>query len=208
MIGMTFAGFAEKDFETFDIDGLEERMGEIRNRIQPKFQEAGTELVQFLSSKLEQDMFLHIAQHARRSVNPPDDTWFAIAANKRGYKKHPHFQVGLFDDHVFVWFALIYELPNKKAIAEEMLNNKNELLSLPEEFMFSLDHTKKEASSIQELNEDHLVRFRDVKKAEFLIGKQFDSDEPIVRNGQSFITEVKKTYEKLLPFYTLAASAE
>src|SRR5699024_11327687 len=60
------------------------------------------------------DMHLHIAKHARRTVNPPNDTWMAIAGNKRGYKKHPHFQVGLWDDHLFIWLAYIYELPRSE----------------------------------------------------------------------------------------------
>ena len=31
----------------------------------------------------------------RRTVNPPDDTWVAFAADKRGYKKHCHFKVAV-----------------------------------------------------------------------------------------------------------------
>ncbi|WP_143522844.1 DUF1054 family protein, partial [Pseudomonas sp. 2822-15] len=85
------------------------------------------ELAQQLSMSLGNEMFLHIAKHARRSVNPPNDTWLAICHNKRGYKKHPHFQVGLFDDHVFIWLAFIYELPNKQNIAQKFLNNMDEL---------------------------------------------------------------------------------
>ena len=38
---------------------------------------------------------MHVAKHARRSVNPPIDTWVAFAPNKRGYKMLPHFQIGL-----------------------------------------------------------------------------------------------------------------
>jgi hypothetical protein len=33
----------------------------------------------------------------------------AFANSKRGYKKLPHFQIGLWDTHMFVWFAIIYE---------------------------------------------------------------------------------------------------
>lgn len=111
---MRFTGFTDSDFETFQIEGLEERMEAIEDRIRPKFRTIGQELTDELSARLGSEMFLHIAKHARRTVNPPQDTWLAIAANKRGYKKHPHFQVGLFDDFVFVWLAFIYELPKNR----------------------------------------------------------------------------------------------
>ncbi len=117
---MKFTGFNKEDFDTFLIDGLDARMEAIQTRIQPKFQEIGTELADDLSMKLGNEVYLHIAKHARRTVNPPNDTWLAICDNKRGYKKHPHFQVGLFDDRLFIWLALIYELPNKSKICRSI----------------------------------------------------------------------------------------
>jgi uncharacterized protein YktB (UPF0637 family) len=36
-----------------------------------------------------------VARHARRTVNPPDDTWVAFAPDRRGYKKHCHFKVAV-----------------------------------------------------------------------------------------------------------------
>lgn len=203
---MSFTGFDKKDFQTFEIEGLEERMEAIRERIQPKFQQAGQELADFLSMELGQEMYLHIAKHARRSVNPPNDTWLAIAENKRGYKKHPHFQVGLFDDHVFIWLAFIYELPNKNQIAEEFLQHQEIFRELPGSFVFSPDHMKKEAYSIDELSEENLIRFRDVKKAEFLIGRQFAANDPLVQNGDNFLEEIKKTYQQLLPYFKLGTA--
>src|SRR5690625_1981503 len=144
---MQFNGFTQNDFSVFNIDGLENRMSAIQTRIQPKFKKLGTELVEDLSVQLGNEMFLHIAKHARRTVNPPQDTWLAIADNKRGYKKHPHFQIGLFDDHVFMWLAFIYELDGKKEIAESCIMSFDELKKLPGEFVISLDHMKKDATT-------------------------------------------------------------
>lgn len=201
---MGFSGFENKDFETFEINGLEERMEEIRNRIQPKFREVGEDLTKFLSSELDREMYLHIAKHARRSVNPPNDTWLAIAENKRGYKKHPHFQLGLFDDHVFIWLAFIYELPNKATIAEKMIKEQESFYLLPDNYVFSPDHMKKEAYPLKELTTDNLTRFRDVKKAEFLVGRQIPSNDPLLKDGKLILNETKRIYQKLLPFYKLA----
>ncbi|MRH41896.1 DUF1054 family protein [Aquibacillus halophilus] len=205
---MNFTGFDKKDFDTFEIEGLEERMEAIQSRIQPKFQVIGSEVTDYLSSKLGNEMFLHIARHARRSVNPPNDTWLAVAENKRGYKKHPHFQVGVFDDHVFIWLALIYELPNKVEIAKQFMKEYKNIKQLPSDFVVSLDHTKKDAFPIADLTEANLERFRDVKKAEFLIGRHVDATSSLLKNGDEFISFTKETVDQLIPFYKTALSAK
>jgi len=203
---MSFTGFIQKDFDTFKIEGLDSRMEAIQERIQPKFREIGAELTDELSGKLGMEMFLHIAKHARRTVNPPKDTWLAIANNKRGYKQHPHFQVGLFDDHLFIWLAYIYELPKKKEIAQGFLENY-ELIqsSLPKDYFLSMDHMKKEAIKIEEADlKTALTRFRDVKKAEFLVGQQIPIGNPILSNGEALLSLIEQTYDTLLPIYKLS----
>ncbi|MFB5660732.1 YktB family protein [Alteribacillus sp. HJP-4] len=206
-----FPGFSQKDFETFQIDGLEDRMDAIRERIQPKFQEIGDYLTEELSMKLRKEMHLHIAQHARRSKNPPNDTWLGIADDKRGYKKHPHFQVGLFDDHVFLWLAFIYELPHKSEIAKSFLENRNKIERLPKKFVISPDHMNKNAYTLKDTQGEDLVevleRFRDVKKGEFLIGRHIMHDDPLLQDGEAFLLEAKKTFEKLIPLYRLSLKA-
>lgn len=198
---MTLNGFQKEDFDTFHIEGLDARMEAIQTRIQPKFQEIGKELTDFLSIQLGNEMHLHIAKHARRTVNPPKDTWLAIAANKRGYKKHPHFQLGLFDDHLFLWLAFIYELPNKADFAWRLLNHFEELKELPNEFVVSLDHTKKESFPIHELEKKHLERFRDVKKGEFLVGKHLLPNDKRVKDGEELVKTAKETFQSLVPIY-------
>ncbi|WP_079709327.1 YktB family protein [Paraliobacillus ryukyuensis] len=204
---MTIKGFEKKDFETFYIEGLEDRMNAIQQRIQPKFKEIGNELTEHLAVATGHEMFLHIAKHARRSVNPPNDTWLAIANNKRGYKKHPHFQLGLFDDHLFIWLAFIYELPGKDKIAGRFLNKIESLQELPDSFVVSMDHMKKDAFPIMELSEDHLERVRDVKKAEFLIGKHIAKEDAIQLDGNALVKEVKQTFDRLIPFYLEATQS-
>ncbi|WP_117169836.1 YktB family protein [Paraliobacillus sediminis] len=198
---MTFNGFEQKDFDAFQLDGLENRMEAIQQRIQPKFEIIGTELATHLSATLGNEMFLHIARHARRSVNPPNDTWLAVAHSKRGYKMVPHFQVGLFDDHIFIWLAFIYELPHKEKIAKQFLNQLDELQELPKDFVVSLDHMKKDAFSIEELTENNLERFRDVKKAEFLIGRHITSAQAVDMDGDALIKHIKETIDTMVPFY-------
>lgn len=203
---MSFTGFKSRDFETFQIEGLDKRMEAIQERIQPKFRAIGDILTDDLSAMIGTEMFLHIARHARRKVNPPNDTWLAIANNKRGYKQHPHFQVGLFDDHVFIWLAFIYELPNKTTMASNFIKHIETLeKTIPSDFVISQDHMKKDAIAMGEIHLDKaLKRFRDVKKAEFLIGRHIAANDPILTNGEEFISLVKETFETLIPLYKLA----
>ncbi len=205
---MVFNGFEQQDFDTFLIDGLDERMVAIQERIQPKFRAIGDTLAADLSAMIGSEMFLHIARHARRTINPPQDTWLAIAANKRGYKKHPHFQVGLFDDHVFIWLAFIYELPNKDKMAQNFLDHIEMIReTIPGDYMISQDHMKKDATPLHDLDlEKVLTRFRDVKKAEFLIGKHIAPNDPLLKDGKRFIDFTKGTFESLVPLYHLAYS--
>ncbi|NGP44393.1 DUF1054 domain-containing protein [Bacillaceae bacterium SIJ1] len=208
---MSFTGFSANDFAVFHIDGLEERMAAIQERIQPKFKALGEELKPFLEEQTEQPIYIHIARHARRTKNPPNDTWMAFANNARGYKKHPHFQIGLFDDHVFLWLAHIYEMPDKEKVADHFLEQMTEIKRLPQDFMISQDHTKKEAASLHSLDHEGLEavleRFKNVKRGEFLIGAHLSTDDPILSDGNAFIEKAKDTFIKLAPFYNAALTS-
>ncbi|WP_226034584.1 YktB family protein [Aquibacillus saliphilus] len=203
---MNFNGFDKNDFNTFKIDGLDDRMEAIQQRIQPKFQAIGDAVSDDLSKMVGSDMFLHIARHARRTVNPPRDTWSAYCHNKRGYKKHPHFQIGLWDDNLFIWLAFIYELPNKSLLAERFLENIEDIkATVPGNYNISLDHMKNESYQVKDIDlNESLARFKNVKKGEFLIGRNFAPNDPILQDGQAFLNEVKKTFETLSPLYKIA----
>lgn len=204
-------GFGRADFDVFKFEGLQERMAGIQTLIQPKFRAIGDRLAEELSLRTGREMFLHVAKHARRTVNAPKDTWLSICDNKRGYKAHPHFQLGLFDDHLFIWLALIYEVPNKKSIATAFLNGIDDVIgTVPADYKLSLDHMKKEASSVGSMDDQAwqaaLVRFRDVQKAELLIGRHVGADDPLLQDGEKLMHYALSTYETLLPLYELACS--
>lgn len=203
-------GFEQADFDVFHTEGLEARMTGIQERIRPKFQTIGEQLASGLTAVSGNEMFLHIAKHARRTVNPPKDTWLALCGNKRGYKAHPHFQLGLFDDHLFIWLALIYELPGKKSIAKAFLDELDHVIAtVPGSYMLSQDHMKKEALPVSDMSradwEKTLVRFRDVQKAELLIGRHLLPADETLRNGDKLLACAMETYERLMPLYHLAS---
>ena len=92
---MSFTGFTPSDFKVFEIPGFKPRMDAIKTRIRPKLEAVGRELLPDVARVGGADAFAHVARHARRTVNPPHDTWVAFALDKRGYKKHCHFKVAV-----------------------------------------------------------------------------------------------------------------
>jgi uncharacterized protein YktB (UPF0637 family) len=129
----------------------------------------------------------------------------AISHDKRGYKKHPHFEVGLFDDFLFIRLAYIYELPNKEEMARILLSNLDHLKKLPHDFVVSVDHMSKEAHPLHQANlEQILHRFGEVKKTEFLLGRHLQPDDPVLKEGKRFINFALDTFKHLIPFYMLS----
>lgn len=195
------------DFEVFEIDGLEHRMQGLIEKVRPKFESFGTHYATFFSSKTGDEFFPHVAKHARRSVNPPKDSWVAFAPYKRGYKALPHFQIGLWGSHVFVVLAVIYEVPNKVAIAEKLLKKKSIMKKLPADFIISGDHMSPNAiplkAAYKEDLESLLVRLKDVKKAEFLVGRHLPREEAVKMSAEEFEAYTDETFEALLPIYKL-----
>jgi uncharacterized protein YktB (UPF0637 family) len=203
---VNFHGFCTEDFQVFQIDGLDERMEAIREIIRPKFEWLGAHYAPILSVHTGEEMVYHIAKHARRTVNPPKDTWIAWAGNKRGYKMLPHFQLGLWETHLFLWFAVIYEAPAKGAIAEAMLEQLDEVMTtVPSHYVWSWDHTKPETVVHSSLTKEQLAgslqRVIDVKKAELLCGIQLGPEDPILHQPEALLKRIEETFTTLSSLY-------
>ncbi|MCF6093544.1 DUF1054 domain-containing protein [Microaerobacter geothermalis] len=209
---MTFQGFKSSDFDTFTIQGLDPRMDAIKENVRPKLMEIGQEIEPVLTTIGGEPFYFHVAKHARRTVNPPNDTWVAWATNKRGYKMLPHFQVGLWSTHLFIWFAIIYESPNKYVFADKALNKLHDLMKqIPEEFVWSTDHTVPDVHKHSDLSindlQQMLERLREVKKSEILCGITLNRNNPIVYDGDLLLKKVADTFKTLFPLYLLAQSS-
>jgi uncharacterized protein YktB (UPF0637 family) len=88
---MAMIAFARDDFEVFGIPTFAERMQAIKERIQPKLSALGKQLQPALRELVQDEIYPHVAKHARRTVNPPPETWVAFGPSPRGYKKFGHF---------------------------------------------------------------------------------------------------------------------
>ena len=83
--------FTEKDFEVFGIPTFPERMQAIKEQVRPKLTALGAQLQPSLNELVRSEVYPHVAKHARRTVNPPPETWVAFGPSARGYKKFGYF---------------------------------------------------------------------------------------------------------------------
>jgi len=92
---MDFPGFTREDFDVFNIPDFAGRMGEIRSRIRPKLVALATDLTTPLHGIVKAPIHPHVAQHMRRRVNPPQETWVAFTRDRKGYKRWTHYRVAI-----------------------------------------------------------------------------------------------------------------
>ncbi|WP_409305281.1 DUF1054 domain-containing protein [Peribacillus sp. SCS-155] len=200
--------FTAEDFNVFKIDGLDARMEALKERIQPKLQSLGDFFSNELSAKTGETLFPHVAKHARRTINPPNDTWVAFAANSRGYKMVPHFQIGLWQSHMFVWFAVIYEAQEKSNFGKTLESNVNDIYNMiPENYVWSVDHTKPEVIQHKQVAVQDLTnmfqRLQTVKKAEILCGIQVSREDVLKLSDDAFLQVIQDAFDKLIPLYKM-----
>ena len=206
---MPLQTFTSTDFEVFTVDGLEERMSAIKTNIHPKLDALGEQFAEYLSKQTDENFFYHVAKHARRKVNPPNDTWVAFSTNKRGYKMLPHFQIGLWGTHAFIYFGLIYECPQKVETAHAFLEHLNDLkTNIPNDFVWSIDHTKPGVKLHETLETEDLQkmieRLATVKKAELLVGIHISPEEFSAMTNEQFLAKIESTMQSLLPLYAIS----
>ncbi|WML43562.1 DUF1054 domain-containing protein [Neobacillus sp. PS3-40] len=208
---MNFTGFSNDDFDVFSIDGLEARMEALKERIRPKLESLGHYYAPILATLTGDEIFAHVAKHARRTKNPPIDTWVAFANNHRGYKMLPHFQIGLWGTHLFIWFAVIYESPNKQEIGKRLESQIDQIYSeIPDDFVWSTDHTNPRAIPQSQLSKTELLSFfknlQTTKKAEILCGYQIDRNIAVKMEPSVLLKKIDHVFNILIPLAKITNS--
>lgn len=198
--------FTKESFDVFNVDGLDPRMAAIRSNIQPIFKSIWEDFCPQVAQATNKELHIHIAQHLRRTANAPESTWSAISTNKRGYKSQPHFQLGIWQGYVFMYLSMIDNPKNEKEIANGLLENIQVIRDLPSDFIYSVDHTKKEVFSIlNEKLENDITRFRDIKKAEFEVGRIIEKDSILWEDLDKAKQFLWETIESLMPVYKVVS---
>ncbi|HBI0835178.1 TPA: YktB family protein [Staphylococcus aureus] len=203
---MTKYTFKPKDFKAFNVEGLDARMEALNEYIRPQLHELGEYFSDFFTSQTGETFYPHVAKHARRSVNPPKDTWVAFVTNKRGYKMLPHFQIGMFEDQLFVMFGIMHEAKDKATRAKVFERKFKAIQQLPDDYRVCLDHMKPDKPFIKDLTDDDLKeaiqRAINVKKGEFFIARAITPQDKRLKSDKAFIAFLEETFDQFLPFYS------
>lgn len=192
--------FEASDFEIFDEQTLAGRMALIRDVIDPKFEQFAEIALPILNQD-GQSWFAHIAKHLRRTTYAPDNTWVAFAPNKRGYKMMPHFELGIWADHIYLYLAVEENMKPKQTapIVSKLTAVSPMIANLPEQFVISQDHMMNQNVPLSAY-EATVSRFENVKHSEVLIGIKIMRGDAYL--GTSAVTEkLISALKTLLPIY-------
>jgi uncharacterized protein YktB (UPF0637 family) len=208
---MSFPGFTASDFKVFDIPGFKPRMEAIKTRIRPKLEAAGRDLLADVTRVGGGEAFIHVARHARRTVNPPDDTWVAFALDKRGYKKHCHFKVAVSRGAVRFLFEAGPELADKKRWAAAWKRHTPQLVPVLRRAKglawFKNEHDEEPAAVLTDLPAEdvarlgeELVRRRD---GQLVLGRAVPAAEAARWAARDYARAARETFHLLAPLYKL-----
>src|SRR6266545_151378 len=174
-----FPGFTASDFKVFDIPGFKPRMEAIKTRIRPKLEAAGRDLLPDVARIGGAEAFAHVARHARRTVNPPDDTWVAFADDKRwaaSWKRHaPQLVPVLRRATGLAWF-------------------KNE-------------HDEKPAAILTDMPADEVARLAEeltrTRDGQLVLGRAVPAEEAARWTPRDYARAARETFHLLAPLYRL-----
>lgn len=117
---MATLGFTPVDFEVFKVEDFSARMQQIYAHVRPKLLKLGDELAPELGRKLHLEFFPHVAKHARRTVNPPPETWAAFGPSPRGYKRYGYLALCISGVGLHARVVVKSEADNRPAMARSL----------------------------------------------------------------------------------------
>ena len=208
---MASAAFGAGDFKVFDVKGFQPRMSEIRTRIRPKLETLGRSLAPALARSLSGETFAHVAKHARRTVNPPDDTWVAFGPDARGYKKHCHFKVAVSRQCVRFVFEIGPEHAEKKRWAAAWKKNAGKLSPVLRRMKdlawFKNEHDETPAAALGDMTPEELAGLGDellrTRDGQLVLGRVVAADAAARWTEAQYREAALETFRALVPLYRL-----
>ena len=208
---MPSQAFCAADFRIFDTGGFQSRMGEIRTRIRPKLEALGRSLTPGVSRAAGGETFTHVAKHARRTVNPPDDTWVAFGPDRRGYKKHSHFKVAVSRNCVRFLFEIGPEHADKRRFATAWRRNAGRLGPVLRRMRglawFENEHDESPAVALDGLTPERFAELADrltrTRDGQLVLGRAVASAEAARWTEAQYRSAALETFRALAPLYRL-----
>ena len=208
---MPSTAFGATDFKVFEVNGFAPRMNGIRARIRPKLETLGQRLLPEVSRAIGAEAFAHVARHARRTVNPPDDTWVAFAADKRGYKKHCHFKVAVSRNAVRFLFEIGPEHSDKARWAAAWKRNVSRLGPVLNRVKglayFKNEHDEEPTAQLADLSIEELAALGEAvlrtRAGQFVVGRVVPASEGARWTEAQYRAAALETVRALAPLYRL-----
>jgi uncharacterized protein YktB (UPF0637 family) len=208
---MASGAFVTADFKVFDVRGFRARMKEIRARVRPKLEALGHSLAPAVGRSLGAEVFAHVAKHARRTVNPPDDTWIAFGPDARGYKKHCHFKVAVSRHCVRFLFEVGPEHADKNRWAAAWKKSAPRLAPVLRRVKnlawFKDEHDEEPAAPLADLGPDALAVLGDeltrTPDGQLVIGRAVPAEEARRWTEAQYRAAALETFRALVPLYRL-----
>jgi uncharacterized protein YktB (UPF0637 family) len=208
---MALQGFAARDFRVFELPGFAERMAAIRGQVRPKLEALGAALAPEIARLVGSEIHAHVARHARRTVNPPDDTWVAFGPERRGYKKAPHFKLAVSRHCVRFLFELGPECAAKaewaQAWTREAGRLRRTLCRAPGLAWFRNEHDEEPAARLVDLDAAGwallpatLARRRD---GQLVLGRRVEAAEAARWSGADYARAACETFGALRDCFRL-----
>src|SRR5262245_6175495 len=208
---MPAPAFVAADFKVFDVTGFQSRMAEIRTRVRPKLEAFGHSLAPGVSRAIAGDVFTHVAKHARRTVNPPDDTWVAFGPDVRGYKKHGHYKVAVSRLGVRFLFEIGPEHAEKRRWASAWKKNAPKvgpvLRRMRHLGWFKNETDDERSAPLADLTPESLAELADeltrTRDGQFVVGRAVPADEAARWTAAQYRSAALDTFRALAPLYRL-----
>ncbi|PYN81517.1 MAG: hypothetical protein DMD96_09675 [Candidatus Rokuibacteriota bacterium] len=208
---MASPAFVAGDFKIFDVKGFKPRMTEIRARVRPKLDAFGGSLTSAVSRSVGGDVFAHVAKHARRTVNAPDDTWVAFGPDARGYKKHSHFKIAVSRRCVRFLFEIGPEHADKRRWAAAWRKNAPKvgpvLRRVKHLAWFKNEHDDEPAAPLADFTPERLVELADelirTRDGQLVVGRAVAAEEAARWSETQYRSAALETFRTLAPLYRL-----
>ncbi|MBI4638678.1 MAG: DUF1054 family protein [Candidatus Rokubacteria bacterium] len=208
---MPSSAFNAADFKVFEVKGFQPRMSQIRSRVRPKLEAVGHSLGPAISRTTGSEIYAHVAKHARRTVNAPDDTWVALGPDPRGYKKHPHFKVAISRNCVRFLFEVGPEHADKRRWAAAWRKNAARLgpvlRRVKDLAWFKSEHDEEPAAPLADLTPDRFAELADeltrTRDGQLALGRAVASAEAARWTEAQYRAAALETFRALAPLYRL-----
>jgi len=197
-------------FQVFALPEFAVRMASIRSAVSPWLTQIGDAFTPPLSTVVGTSLYPHVARHARRTVNPPTDTWVAFGPRQRGYKTDPHFKVAVSGEGLRFLFEAGPELAGKMDWAAHWQENAGALhshLARTDLAWFKNEHDAEPAARLGDLTRAELGdlsgRLLKGREGQLVLGLAVPRVRALRFSGDALGAEAMRVFAALAPCYRL-----